>query len=36
MEYIINNNLIPGNECNVTLKIVPRIVGKNIVKYSDA
>lgn len=36
MEYIINNNLIPGNECSVTLKIVPRIVGKNIVKYNDA
>ena len=30
MDYIIANNLLPGNECIVTLKIVPRIVGKNI------
>ena len=29
MDYIITNNLLPGNECVVTLKIVPRIVGKN-------
>lgn len=32
MDYIIVNNLLPGNECIVTLKIVPRIVGKNIEK----
>ena len=32
MDYIIANNLLPGNECIVTLKIVPRIVGKNIEK----
>ena len=30
MDYIIANNLLPGNECIVTLKIVPRIVGKNV------
>lgn len=28
MNYIIENNLLPGNECVVSLKIVPRIVGK--------
>lgn len=28
MNYIIENNLLPGNECVVSLKIVPRIIGK--------
>lgn len=28
MNYIIDNDLLPGNECVVSLKIVPRIVGK--------
>lgn len=31
MNYIIDNNLLPGNECIVSLKIVPRIVGKGSV-----
>ena len=35
MNYIIENNLLPGNECVVSLKIVPRIVGKNIVNLSE-
>lgn len=30
MDYIVANNLLPGNECVVSLKIVPRIVGKNV------
>ena len=36
MDYIIANNLLPGNECIVTLKIVPRIVGKNIEKSNES
>ena len=36
MDYIITNNLLPGNECIVTLKIVPRIVGKNIEKSNES
>lgn len=35
MNYIIDNNLLPGNECIVSLKIVPRIVGKNMVNLSE-
>ena len=35
MNYIIENNLLPGNECVVSLKIVPRIIGKNIVNLSE-
>ena len=40
MNYIIENNLLPGNECVVSLKIVPRIVGKasvgkNVVNLSE-
>ena len=36
MDYIIANNLLPGNECIVTLKIVPRIIGKNIEKSNES
>ena len=40
MNYIIENDLLPGNECVVSLKIVPRIigkasVGKNVVNLSE-
>lgn len=35
MDYIIANNLLPGNECIVTLKIVPRIVGKNVEEIGE-
>lgn len=35
MNYIIENNLLPGNECVVSLKIVPRIVGKTVVNLSE-
>ena len=35
MNYIIENNLLPDNECAVSLKIVPRIVGKTVVNLSE-
>lgn len=35
MNYIIENNLLPCNECVVSLKIVPRIVGKTVVNLSE-
>lgn len=35
MDYIVANNLLPGNECIVTLKIVPRIVGKNVEEIGE-
>lgn len=35
MNYIIENDLLQGNECVVSLKIVPRIVGKTVVNLSE-